>query len=100
MNGFLATLRQSIVNLCAMGAFHTVLAADVLPYPESPFEGKIGFSTKDSIPDWPKLVTAPKGAPNILLIMLDDVGFGDTSAFGRPAQTPALDRLAAGGLRY
>ena len=77
-----------------------VLAADVLPYPEPPFKGKMGLSTKDSTPDWPKPVTAPKGAPNIVLIMLDDVGFGDTSTFGGVAQTPVLDKLAAEGLRY
>ena len=74
--------------------------ADVLPIPEPAFKGRIGISAKDSKPDWPKPVTAPKGAPNIVLIMLDDIGFGDTSTFGGPAQTPALDKLAAEGLRY
>lgn len=57
-------------------------------------------SIKDSLPDWRPPVTAPQGAPNIVVIMLDDVGFGDTSVFGGPARTPALDKLAAQGLRY
>lgn len=50
--------------------------------------------------DWPGLKHAPKGAPNIVVIMLDDVGFGASSTFGGAAQTPVLDRLAARGLRY
>lgn len=52
------------------------------------------------IPDWPRPIQAPQGAPNILMILLDDVGFGDASTFGGPAQTPQLDQLAAQGLSY
>ena len=66
----------------------------------SKFEGKIGVSVKVSSPDWPKLVRAPAGAPNIVLILLNDIGFGDTSTFGAQTQTPELDRLSAQGLRY
>ena len=51
-------------------------------------------------PPWPQAPKAPAGAPNIVLILLDDVGFGTISTFGGPAQTPALDQLAAQGLRY
>ena len=51
-------------------------AQDVLPYPPQPFKGKIGRTAKDSTPDFPKAVTAPKGAPNVLLILTDDVAFG------------------------
>lgn len=76
------------------------VAQDVLPRPEPPFRGKIGRTIKDSKPDFPKEVRAPKGAPNILLIMTDDVGFGAASTFGGPIATPALDRLAASGLRF
>lgn len=54
----------------------------------------------DSSPGASPEVKAPKGAPNILLVMMDDVGFGATSAFGGAVPTPALDRLAANGLRY
>ena len=75
-------------------------AQEVLPRPEPPFRGKIGPTTKDSKPDFPKEVRAPKGAPNILLIMTDDVGFGAASTFGGPIATPTLDRLAANGLRF
>jgi len=48
----------------------------VLPPPEQPFAGKIGRTTKDSVKDFPKAIEAPKGAPNILVIITDDVGFG------------------------
>src|SRR5246500_6056669 len=45
-------------------------------------------------------VKAPKGAPNVVIVLLDDIGFGQSSAFGGPAKMPTLDKLAAGGLRY
>lgn len=75
-------------------------AAQVLPKPEPPFQGTIDLNPDDSTPDWPEPVTAPNGAPNIVLVMLDDVGFAATSTFGGATPTPALDRIAAGGLRY
>ena len=65
-----------------------------------PCRGKIGRTVRDSVPDFPKAVTAPKGAPNILIIMTDDVGFGATSTYGGPVSTPTFDRLADRGLRY
>ena len=55
---------------------------------------------KDSRPDFPQPLQAPRGAPNVLVVLLDDVGFGATSTFGGPAPTPTLDRLAQDGLRY
>jgi arylsulfatase len=73
---------------------------DVLPEPEPPFKGKIGRTVKDSTPDFPKGVEAPAGAPNVLLILTDDVGFGASSTFGGPIQTPNFQRLADSGLRY
>jgi arylsulfatase A-like enzyme len=76
------------------------VAQEVLPRPEPAFKGKIGRTYKDSIPDFPKPLKAPKDAPNVLLIILDDVGFGQASTFGGPINTPTLDRLAASGLRF
>jgi arylsulfatase A-like enzyme len=73
---------------------------EVLPKPEPPFQGKIGRTVKDSTPDFPKSAEAPSGAPNVLLILVDDVGFGATSTFGGPIETPNLQRLADEGLRY
>jgi len=69
------------------------------PFP-APFSGHIGRVAKDSTPDFPKAVTAPKGAPNVLLILTDDVGFSASTTFGGPVPTPTMDRLAKAGLRY
>ena len=86
----------------AMGVFWcgTGRAQEVLPAPPAPYHGQIGLTAKDSKPDFPQPVHAPKGAPNVLLVILDDVGFGASSTFGGPCQTPTLDRLAKSGLRY
>jgi arylsulfatase A-like enzyme len=75
-------------------------AQEVLPRPEQPFGGKIGRTTKESVKDFPKMVEAPKGAPNILVILTDDVGFGASSTFGGPIPTLTMDRLAQNGIRY
>jgi arylsulfatase A-like enzyme len=72
----------------------------VLPPPAPAFRGTINLRAKDSTPDFPQPIQAPKGAPNVLLILLDDVGFGASSAFGGPCQTPVLEALAKRGLRY
>jgi arylsulfatase A-like enzyme len=72
----------------------------VLPYPDPQFRGTIGRTTADSRSDFPQPVSAPKGAPNVLLIMTDDVGFGASSTFGGPVATPTLDALAAKGIKY
>jgi arylsulfatase A-like enzyme len=75
-------------------------AEEILPKPEPPFQGKIGRTVKDSTPDFPKGAEAPAGAPNVLLILTDDVGFGASSTFGGPIQTPTFQRIADSGLRY
>jgi arylsulfatase A-like enzyme len=74
--------------------------AQILPKPDPEFQGKIDLNPENAIPNWPELVTAPEGAPNIVLILLDDVGFSSTSTFGGLSSTPVLDRLASEGLRY
>ncbi|MBX3436710.1 MAG: arylsulfatase [Planctomycetaceae bacterium] len=71
-----------------------------LPMQLSPFEGKIGRTYKESEAAWPKIPTAADGAPNVIIILLDDVGFGQTSTFGGLIPTPNLDKLASEGLRY
>ncbi len=61
---------------------------------------KIGRTLADSTPWWPEKPRAPKGAPNILVVLFDDVGFSDFGCYGSPIATPTIDRLAAEGLRY
>lgn len=72
----------------------------VLPIPTPPFDGQIGESYLDSKPGTARPARAPQGAPNVLLIMTDDVGFAMSSAFGGPVPTPNYERLAAQGQRY
>ena len=67
----------------------------MLPPPPQKFSGEIGLNAAQSKPDWPARVVPPKGAPNILLILTDDVGFAAPSTFGGVIPTPALDRIAA-----
>lgn len=74
--------------------------ATVLPVPPAPFRGQIGVRAKDSQSDFPQPVQAPKGAPNILLVLLDDAGYGATSTFGGPCNTPTFTKLAERGLKY
>jgi hypothetical protein len=71
-----------------------------LQLPPPPFAGKIERNAAPSTPYWPMRVEPRQGAPNILLIMTDDSGFGVPSTFGGVIPTPALDRIAALGLRY
>lgn len=71
-----------------------------LPIPLSPFEGKIGKTYKESEAAWQSPVSAPQGAPNVIVILLDDVGFGQISTFGGLIPTPNLDQLAAEGLKF
>ncbi|MFC3552260.1 sulfatase-like hydrolase/transferase [Lysobacter cavernae] len=74
---------------------------DHLPRPDFHFTGEIGRTYVDSDPaQFPQPVQPPKGAPNIVLILLDDVGFGQFSTFGGGVPSPTMDRLAAEGLRY
>ncbi|RWP70772.1 arylsulfatase [Mesorhizobium sp.] len=74
----------------------------VLPIPTRPRTGLITYDAKDPESKYPVIeqLRPPKGAPNVLVILLDDVGFGASSAFGGPCQTPNAERLAAGGLKY
>jgi hypothetical protein len=76
------------------------IPGDVLPAPDLPFGGTINLNAAQSKSWWPPRIVPPAGAPNILLIMTDDVGFGAPSTFGGVVPTPAMDRIAADGLRY
>src|SRR3990170_8448784 len=71
-----------------------------IPPPPAAFGGTINLDALDSKPYWQPQVVPPKGAPNILLIITDDVGFAAPSTFGGVIPTPALDRIAGMGLRY
>ena len=74
----------------------------MLPIPDRPAPGLTTYDAKDPDTAYPPIepLLPPEGAPNVLIVLLDDVGFGASSAFGGPCETPNAERLAAGGLRY
>jgi arylsulfatase A-like enzyme len=78
------------------------LRRDVLPIPDPSWVGLTTYDAKDPDTTFPPItpVRPPDGAPNVLLILIDDAGFGSSSAFGGPCSTPTFERLAADGLRY
>ena len=82
--------------LCVLWLTAGIAAAQtVLPRPEQTFQGLAGRTTAESAPpQWPIPVAAPQGAPNVIVILTDDVGFGASSTFGGPIPTPTLDALA------
>src|SRR5688572_18496149 len=74
----------------------------ILPIPDVQHSGLITYDAKDPDTKFPPIhdLRPPKGAPNVLVILIDDVGYGATSVFGGPCQTPNFEKLAKGGLRY
>jgi arylsulfatase A-like enzyme len=94
------TPAQQITGVPGSPSATTTLKGDQLPAPPQPFKGVIKETAPQSKPYWPARIVPPQGAPNILLIMTDDAGYGVPSTFGGVIPTPALDRIAANGLRY
>ena len=78
----------------------TTIDGRYLPPQPPKFGGTIGLDAASSKPYWPPTVVPPKGAPNVLLIMTDDQGYGVSGTFGGVIPTPAMDRIAKAGLRY
>ncbi|MGO9933156.1 MAG: arylsulfatase [Steroidobacteraceae bacterium] len=78
------------------------LQRNVLPIPDRGRTGLITYDAKDPDTKYPPIaqLRPPKGAPNVLIVLIDDAGFGSSSAFGGPCSTPTAERLAAGGLKY
>src|SRR6266540_509725 len=93
-------MAQQITGTPGSPSATTTIDGKQLPPPPMTFGGVIKDSYKDSKPYWPPTVVPPKGAPNILLIMTDDAGYGVSSTFGGVIPTPAMERVAQAGLRY
>jgi arylsulfatase A-like enzyme len=75
---------------------------EVLPIPDRPYDGPVYEDAKDPNATFPPIepLRPPAGAPNVLIVLIDDAGFGSSSAFGGPCQTPTAERLAGGGLKF
>jgi arylsulfatase len=103
--GFLAlscasTWAQQTTGTPGSPSATTTLPGNQLPPPAPKFGGVIKENRLGSTPWWAPSVVPPKGAPNVLLIMTDDAGFGVPSTFGGVIPTPSMDRIANAGLRY
>lgn len=94
------TVRAGLIALLFVTTVPSVAFSEDLPKPPAPFAGRIGTTWADSTPAFAPETRAPAGAPNVLLILTDDVGFGAASAFGGPIPTPNLEALARQGLTY
>src|SRR5436189_385344 len=91
---------QQVTGVPGTPSATTTLDGKQLPPPDPNFGGMIKEKASESKAWWAPRVVPPKGAPNVLLIMTDDSGFGAPSTFGGVVPTPALDRIAKSGLRY
>ncbi|HEX6663451.1 MAG TPA: arylsulfatase [Gaiellaceae bacterium] len=94
----ISALKESLAD--AMGKFSP--DRTVLPIPDRPFGGTAGRTLDDSVADWTIVAgtKAPDGAPNVLVVLIDDAGFGQPDTFGGPVHTPNLTRLQKQGLTY
>src|SRR3979409_1974389 len=93
-------MAQTVNGTLGQPSATTTIKGDQIPAPDPKFGGVIKENSKDSKPWWPPTIVPPKGAPNILLIMTDDQGYGVSGTFGGVIPTPGLDRIAKAGLRY
>ena len=96
----LQTHAQDVSGTPGSPSATTTITGKHLPPPDPEFGGVIKEKATESKAWWPPRVVPPKGAPNVLVIMTDDCGFGAPSTFGGVVSTPALDRIAKNGLRY
>src|SRR5271156_816162 len=95
----IANAQQTTGAPCSISAT-TTIDGKYVPSPPPGFSGVINLNATDSKPCWPAKIVPKKGAPNVLLIMTDDQGYGVSGTFGGVIPTPTLDRLAKSGLRY
>jgi hypothetical protein len=98
--GCVSALAQQVTGVPGSPGATTTIDGKQLPPPDPKFGGVINEKASESQAWWAPRVVPPKGAPNVLLIMTDDVGFGAPGTFGGVIPTPALDRIANAGLRY
>ncbi|MGO8688263.1 MAG: arylsulfatase [Thermoguttaceae bacterium] len=93
-------MAQEVSGVPGSPSATTTISGKQLPPPDPKFGGVIKEKASESKAWWAPRVVPPKGAPNVLLIMTDDVGFGAPGTFGGVVPTPAMDRIAMSGLRY
>jgi arylsulfatase A-like enzyme len=95
-----SVMAQVVTGVLGSPSATTTIPGNQIPAPEPAFGGTITEDARTSKPWWPPTIAPRQGAPNVLLIMTDDQGYGVSGTFGGVIPTPALDRLAKAGLRY
>lgn len=100
LNVILVPAMALLLSACTQTTSTNQDNPDNIPRTLPEFKGVIGKTFEDSKEDYPQPFRAPEGAPNIILVLLDDVGFGQPGTFGGPIPTPSLDQLAREGLTY
>ena len=100
MLAIMPAMAQHVTGELGSPSATTTISGKQLPPPDPAFGGVIKEKASESKAWWPPRVVPPKGAPNVLLIMLDDNGYGAHSTFGGVIPTPAMDRVAKNGIRY
>ena len=95
--GIIPATAQQITGTPGSPSATTTIDGNYIPNPPPAFGGEINLDAKASKPWWPPNIVPPKGAPNILLIMTDDQGYGISSTFGGVIPTPTMDRIAQNG---
>ena len=98
--GIIPAPAQQITGTPGSPSATTTIDGNYIPNPPPAFGGEINLNAKNSKTWWPPNIVPPKGAPNILLIMTDDQGYGVSGTFGGVIPTPTMDRIAKMGLRY
>lgn len=98
--GFTPMSAQQVTGTLGAPGATTTITGKQLPSPDLPFGGVIKEKASESTPWWAPRIVPPKGAPNVLLIMTDDQGFGAPSTFGGVIPTPVMDRIAKEGMRF
>ena len=98
--GIIPATAQQITGTPGSPSATTTIDGNYIPNPPPAFGGEINLDATNSKPWWPPNIVPPKGAPNILLIMTDDQGYGVSGTFGGVIPTPTMDRVAQMGLRY
>ncbi len=100
LNSFVIAASSILLLLCNIGNANDNIDRTILPIQEPKPPTYSELDARDAKPPARFKVEAPKGAPNVVIVLIDDIGFGGPSAFGGPIQTPTLDRLASTGLTY
>ena len=100
LGGIIPATAQQITGTPGSPSATTTIDGNYIPNPPPAFGGEINLDAEASKPWWPPNIVPPKGAPNILLIMTDDQGYGISSTFGGVIPTPTMDHIAQMGLRY